>query len=191
MFIPAVIDWAKNTRFLYLINDSPQLCCDFRRYLHADWNQHQSGGQWHDAITRNCNPLAYSRLPGRYPRALLGMAYILTLGKWLLPDRKPAISQLENPREYSIEVIVEAGSPLEGKTIEQAGLRNLPGMYLVEINRGEQVIPAVSPQEKLLGNDHLVFVGIVESVVDLHKIRGLTPATNQVFKLESPGESEF
>jgi di/tricarboxylate transporter len=32
-----------------------------------------------------------------------------------------------------------------------------------------------------------VFVGIVESVVDLRKIRGLAPATDQVFKLNSPG----
>jgi di/tricarboxylate transporter len=31
-----------------------------------------------------------------------------------------------------------------------------------------------------------VFVGVVESVVDLQKIRGLTPATNQVFKLDAP-----
>ena len=32
----------------------------------------------------------------------------------------------------------------------------------------------------------MVFVGIVDSVVDLQKIRGLIPATNQVFKLDSP-----
>jgi di/tricarboxylate transporter len=31
-----------------------------------------------------------------------------------------------------------------------------------------------------------MFVGIVESVVDLQKIRGLVPATSQVFKLEGP-----
>ncbi|MGI6457838.1 MAG: SLC13 family permease [bacterium] len=188
MFIPAVIDWAKKYQISVsqlmiplsyaaifggtctLIGTSTNLVVNGMMLDHPEL---QSFGIFE---------IAWVGIPG----ALLGMAYILTLGKWLLPDRKPAISQLENPREYSIEVIVEAGSPLEGKTIEQAGLRNLPGMYLVEINRGEQVIPAVSPQEKLLGNDHLVFVGIVESVVDLHKIRGLTPATNQVFKLESP-----
>jgi di/tricarboxylate transporter len=38
----------------------------------------------------------------------------------------------------------------------------------------------------LRANDRLVFVGIVDSVVDLQKIRGLVPATDQVFKLDSP-----
>jgi di/tricarboxylate transporter len=38
----------------------------------------------------------------------------------------------------------------------------------------------------LQAGDRLVFVGVVDSVVDLHKIRGLLPATDQVFKLESP-----
>ena len=34
--------------------------------------------------------------------------------------------------------------------------------------------------------DRLVFAGVVESVVDLQKIRGLTPATSQVYKLDAP-----
>jgi hypothetical protein len=29
-------------------------------------------------------------------------------------------------------------------------------------------------------------VGVVESVIDLQRIRGLTPRRNQVFKLETP-----
>jgi di/tricarboxylate transporter len=48
------------------------------------------------------------------------------------------------------------------------------------------VLPAVAPQEQLLAHDRLVFVGVVESVVDLQRIRGLKPATDQVFKLDAP-----
>jgi di/tricarboxylate transporter len=44
----------------------------------------------------------------------------------------------------------------------------------------------VGPQETLCAEDRLVFVGVVESVVDLQKIRGLKPATNQVVKLSEP-----
>ena len=47
-------------------------------------------------------------------------------------------------------------------------------------------MPAVSPQEVLRGGDRLLFVGIVESVVDLQRIRGLVPATDQVSKLSAP-----
>ena len=38
----------------------------------------------------------------------------------------------------------------------------------------------------LEADDRLVFVGIVESIVDLQKIPGLSPATDQLFKLDSP-----
>lgn len=121
-----------------------------------------------------------------FPCAVVGMTYILLIGRYMLPDRRPVMSNLQDTRQYTIEMFVEPGSALVGKTIEQAGLRNLPGMFLAEIDREGRIIPAVSPQEKLEGNDRLVFVGIVESVVDLQKIRGLKPASDQVFKLDSP-----
>jgi di/tricarboxylate transporter len=104
----------------------------------------------------------------------------------LLPERNSLLSQLEDAREYTVEMLVEPHSPLEGKTIEAAGLRQLPGMYLVELDRDGQMMPAVSPQQTLRGGDRLLFAGVVDSVLDLQKIRGLTPATNQVFKLQSP-----
>ena len=59
-------------------------------------------------------------------------------------------------------------------------------MFLAEVDRDGFVLPAVSPDERLRSNDRLVFVGVVESVVDLQKIRGLVPATDQVFKLTAP-----
>ncbi|MGH7127731.1 MAG: SLC13 family permease, partial [Planctomycetaceae bacterium] len=87
---------------------------------------------------------------------------------------------------YTIEMLVEPGSPLVGKTIEEAGLRHLTGMYLMEIDREGRVLAAVSSNERLQARDRLIFVGVVESVVDLQRIPGLKPATNQVFKLDSP-----
>jgi len=117
------------------------------------------------------------------PCAVGGLVYLLIFSRWLLPDRKPAISIGDDPREYTVEMIVDPAGPLVGQSIEQAGLRHLPGMYLIEIDRGEDAIVAVGPTETLRANDRLVFAGVVESVVDLQKIRGLTPATNQIFKL--------
>ena len=45
-------------------------------------------------------------------------------------------------------MLVAPDSPLVGKTIEDAGLRHLPGVYLAEIDRDGLVLPAVSPQER-------------------------------------------
>ncbi|MCC7291145.1 MAG: anion permease [Phycisphaerales bacterium] len=120
------------------------------------------------------------------PTAILGLVYLIFVGKRLLPDRKPVLSVQDDPREYTLEMMVEPGSVLVGKSIEEAGLRHLPGCYLVEIERDGQVLAAVGPQERLDGNDRLIFAGIVESIVDLQRIRGLVPATNQVFKLNAP-----
>ena len=119
------------------------------------------------------------------PCALLGLVYLVVFGRWLLPDRKPVLSPQDDAREYVVEMLVEPGSPLAGRTIEAAGLRHLPGLYLMEIDRDEQVMAAVSSNVVLCENDRLFFAGIVESVVDLRKIRGLVPPTNQVFKLDA------
>jgi di/tricarboxylate transporter len=120
------------------------------------------------------------------PAAILGILFVIVTSRWLLPDRKPAISLSDDPRQYTVEMIVQPGGPLVGQQIEEAGLRHLPGLFLAEIERGDKILPAVSPTERLQANDRLIFVGIVESVVDLQKTRGLLPATDQVFKLNDP-----
>ncbi len=120
------------------------------------------------------------------PCALFGFLFLFLTQSWLLPDRQPVLSETDDLREYTVEMRVEPGSSLVGKTVEKAGLRHLPNLYLAEIYRGEQVLPAVGPQEVLVGDDQLLFVGGVDSILDLQRIRGLLPATDQVFKLDSP-----
>ncbi|HEX6884636.1 MAG TPA: SLC13 family permease [Planctomycetota bacterium] len=120
------------------------------------------------------------------PCAVVGIGFILLTSRWLLPDRKSALSVSGDPREYSIEMVVERDSLLIGKTIEEAGLRGLPGLYLAEIERHGRLLPAVASSERLWSDDRLVFVGVVDSMIDLQRVRGLRPATNQVFKLDTP-----
>ncbi len=120
------------------------------------------------------------------PAALCGLVYILVGTRWLLPARRPAVSSVDDPRQYTVEMTVTPGGPLIGRTIEEAGLRHLPGLFLVEIQRDGAVLPAVAPNERLLPNDLLILVGALDSVVDLQKIRGLAPATDQTRKLDAP-----
>ncbi len=120
------------------------------------------------------------------PCAIAGMIYLFTTHRWLLPSRKPVISESDDVRQYTVEMMVPVDSSLSGKSIEQAGLRHLPGLYVVEIIRNQVIIPAVSPKEILQDGDRLVFTGMIDSIVDLHRLRGLQPATDQVFKLDTP-----
>jgi di/tricarboxylate transporter len=119
------------------------------------------------------------------PVAVLSIPFIALTSRWLLPERI-APDALKGEREYTVGVEVKANSPVVGKTIEQAGLRSLPGLFLSSIERGGQVLPAVGPEEVLSAEDRLVFVGIVESVVDLLKTKGLEPETEQVGKVDTP-----
>ena len=120
------------------------------------------------------------------PSALVGIVIILVAGQRLLPDRKPPLRLEDDAREYAIEMLVEGSSGLIGKTVEKAGLRHLPGAFLAEIERAGSLLPAVSSSEVLRAGDRLVFIGVVDSVVDILKLRGLIPAPEQLFKLDEP-----
>ncbi|MCC6321846.1 MAG: SLC13 family permease [Phycisphaerales bacterium] len=119
------------------------------------------------------------------PVAICGVLYMLLFGRLLLPDRRTDPLITENARQYHTAMRVTPDSPIVGKTIEQAGLRHLPGLFLSRIERLDaragstqdprSIIPAPGPAHILQGDDTLVFVGVLESVVDLQKIRGLVP----------------
>lgn len=81
-------------------------------------------------------------------------------------------------------MLVQANCELSGQTIQDAGLRHLPGLFLIETVRNGDIIPVVSPQTVIQSGDRLVFAGAVDSVVELRRIRGLAVASDQVFKLE-------
>ncbi|MFO0694459.1 MAG: SLC13 family permease [Polyangiales bacterium] len=117
------------------------------------------------------------------PVAIIGLVYILVASRWLLPARDSLDENVSSAREYTVAMRVGEGSPIVGKTIEEAGLRHLPGLYLIEIERKGEVMPAVSPDTRLAGGDELLFAGVVDSVADLTKVRGLEPANGVVSRL--------
>ena len=188
MFLPAVVDWARQNRLpvskLLIPLSYAAILGGTLTLIGTSTNLVVSG-----LIS------AHPSLPGLamfditwvgLPSVVVGVAYLVFFGRWLLPDRKPVMSDLDDARQYTVEMMVPAGSPLAGKTIEEAGLRHLPGMFLVEIERDGAILPAIGPHQRLRDNDRLVFAGIVDSVVDLQRIRGLVPASDQVFKLAVP-----
>jgi di/tricarboxylate transporter len=117
------------------------------------------------------------------PATLGVIVYVLLVSGRLLPDRRKEDSLEDEGREYTVEMLVEPGSAVDGKSIVDAGLRNLPGAYLMGIERDGHRLVAVGPERVLRGGDRLSFVGVVDSVVDLQRTRGLLPATDQVLKL--------
>jgi len=102
------------------------------------------------------------------PMIILGSAYLILFGNKLLPNRKDAMSDFSTKsREYLVEAEIRSTSKIIGKTIEEAGLRNLTGLYIVEISRGKQILSAVSPTVVLQEGDILVFAGDTETIAEM------------------------
>jgi di/tricarboxylate transporter len=102
------------------------------------------------------------------PMIFLGVAYLMLFSNKLLPENKDPIKNLEmQSREYIAEVRIVDGKEFHGKTIEEAGLRNLKGLFLVEILRGEQSIKPVTSYSRLRENDVLLFAGETESITEM------------------------
>lgn len=118
--------------------------------------------------------------PVGVPIAIVGLIYLATIGRRLLPDRQDLLEYAEtHPREYTIEVVVRSFCPLAGNTVRSGGLRDLPGLYLYRIERQGHVISPVSPHEKIEAGDILCFSGVASTVFDLQRIRGLDPVEHR------------
>lgn len=120
------------------------------------------------------------------PCVLVVLGYVILFSRVLLKnDASDEETQFGDSRQYTMEMLIDNDSPLVGNSIEQADLRNLQGAFLIEIERQGHLITAVGPQQKLQAGDRLVFAGDVESIVDLQNRRGLRPADDQIFKIDS------
>ena len=83
------------------------------------------------------------------PYAVVGVAYLFFVGHRLLPDRKELLEQLgESRREYLAEMLVQPGCRLIGRTVEGAGLRQLPGLFLITIGWSSPGLSAASSTGK-------------------------------------------
>ncbi len=113
------------------------------------------------------------------PLAVVGLLVILLLAPVLLPERRRP-RKAEAGRSFTVRMMVEAGGAVDGQSVQDAGLRSLSGVYLVEVERPELVIAPVRPTQTLRGGDTLVFAGRVDDIVDLQGIDGLTTAESDV-----------
>lgn len=122
------------------------------------------------------------------PYAIIGIVYLYLVGLRVLPDRRELMDQLgESRREYLTEMRVETTCALHGKTVEESSLRGLPGLFLIEIDRAGERLAPVRPDQKILHGDHLIFTGVVNSMVELEKIPGLIPVADPNYDV-SPKE---
>lgn len=120
--------------------------------------------------------------PVGLPIALAGTTVLVLIAGRLLPDRSAETDAPSNARDFTVSMVVQRDGPLVGKTVEDVGLRQLEGVYLVAIERDGQRIAPVSPATELHSRDLLLFAGSVDQVVDLQRMRGLMSTQRRQIK---------
>ena len=117
--------------------------------------------------------------------ATLGLMFLVIVGPWILPDRGMDTSNEDTDR-YEVRFEVQSAGPIAGKTIEQAGLRHLPDLFLVAVERQNKRLAAIGPDESLQPGDILCFVGSTSGVRELRSIAGIEAEDNQATKVNAP-----
>ena len=117
------------------------------------------------------------------PMLVIGLIYLLLFSKRLLPNRRSVTSEIsQNPRKYMVDTLIGEKSHLVGRTIDQAGLRNLKNLFLAEVHREDRIFSPVSPTFRLLSGDILSFVGDTETIGEmLERENGLSPVEAGMF----------
>ncbi len=181
MMTPSVIDWARRNRLSashFLIPLSYASILGSTMTLIGTSTNLIVDGLVRDS---GMTPLGFFELfPVGLPIALSGLLYLVFIAPRLLPDRPlPSDTLGDRRREYVTTMVVKEGCDLVGASVEAAGLRHLPGLFLVEIERGRRVITPVNPEIVIQAEDRLVFAGVVSTIVDLQRIRGLVPLSEE------------
>ena len=117
------------------------------------------------------------------PIGLVGVTLLVLISPRLLRDRQaPSDALLEEARQFTVQMAVN-GPPLAGRSVAEAGLRNLQGVFLIEVERDGTTISPVAPQETLEKGDRLTFAGNVARILDLQRMPGLVSAEEQHFSV--------
>lgn len=116
---------------------------------------------------------------------LSGLLVMMYAAPSILDHRQNLLEEVrENPREYMVEIRVLPYAEVISKSVEDAGLRNLRGVFLSEIIRGEAIIAPVRPNQIIEEGDILLFAGDTSNVLELAKsYQGLELAKTSKFNL--------
>lgn len=127
------------------------------------------------------------------PVAVVGFIVLIGVSVRLLPERTTAPDQIgSSTREFLVEMRVADHPSVTGRSVAEAGLRHLAGVYLVQLRRRGRMVAPVGPDEILEADDLLTFAGQVTNVLDLQRMPGLVAVDQPTIEqLDAAGRSLF
>ena len=121
--------------------------------------------------------------PVGLPILLLGVVYLLTIGRRLLPERRDEPLELYGMRSYLGEVVVPAGSPWVGRPFSEVARKEdqeLNVLGLIEAGEeGEGRVLPVDPARVLLAGDTLLVNAPQEALMRLKGRKELDLAVDE------------
>ena len=125
------------------------------------------------------------------PLFFVATAYLLLFGRRLLPNREALSSILSDieHKEYVTEAIICQESPLIGKSVENSGLREFRGMRLLDVIRGNQVLPSHDKELILEVGDRLVLSFRPPDLANARNLEGLQLLSDNNLGLEQVSTS--
>jgi di/tricarboxylate transporter len=121
--------------------------------------------------------------------AIVGLVYLLVIGRRLLPSRETLASVLQatESKQYLTEVLVTSQSPLVGKTLAATPLANQPKARVLEVVRTGELLSTPLNEIVLEAGDRLRLATPLKSVLELNQLEGVALSPRSTLGVELVG----
>ena len=113
--------------------------------------------------------------PAGLPIVVIGVLYMLVIGRRLIPDRSDPEELTEefDLSPYLSEVVILPDSPLVGKSLAESGLGRDLDLTVLRLERGQSSTMAPNAQIQLKADDELLVQGGRENILKIMNTAGL------------------
>lgn len=137
-------------------------------------------GLYADQTGHEMNVLA-TTIPGLFC-LFVGVLSVIALRR-LLPDRQAPEEAFESTSDYTVELLVPSDNPHIGQTLSEAGLMDVRGGNLIELQHFDNMVTPALKDEPIMGGDRLIFSGQIDEILDLKKSHALVSADHHIFTM--------
>ncbi|WP_252914082.1 SLC13 family permease [Aliihoeflea aestuarii] len=123
-----------------------------------------------DGVAREMGMEAFSIFeitPVGIVTAVSGILLMLVFGRWLLPDRPDTSTTTDS--EFLTEIAILDDKAIENEPIKELGVFKLPGLRILGIKRGGEVIRDELPEKVLKKGDRLIVTATASEVLTLNE----------------------
>ncbi|MGL5788148.1 MAG: SLC13 family permease [Bacteroidales bacterium] len=107
------------------------------------------------------------------PIAFVGILYVISVARWLLPGKIETFSKNYDYKEYSYNMLVTSGSSFRGEMIKDGKIKPLPQFEVRSVLRNGTTLPLRGDSIVICEYDQLVLGGKSGSVTQLASMEGI------------------